>query len=108
VLNQLAAEGFGTVSIDVTDDDSVTTARDTLLELLPDLDTVITMSGIGVAEDLRDPAHFIDAARMVDVNLLGTIRVIDAFSPHLLRQGAPAAVAVGCCWATNARRRAVR
>ncbi|GAA1494524.1 SDR family oxidoreductase [Curtobacterium herbarum] len=94
VLDQLAAEGFGTVSIDVTDDDSVTTARDTVLDLLPDLDAVITMSGIGVAEDLRDPAHFADAARTVDVNLLGTIRVVDAFTPHLLRQGSGTIVTV--------------
>jgi uncharacterized oxidoreductase len=94
VLDQLAAEGFGTVSIDVTDDDAVTTARDTVLDLLPDLDTVITMSGIGVAEDLRDPAHFADAARTVDVNLLGTIRVVDAFTPHLLRQGSGTIVSV--------------
>jgi short-subunit dehydrogenase involved in D-alanine esterification of teichoic acids len=38
-------------------------------------------------EDLRDPAHFTAAEKMVAVNLLGTIRVIDAFTPHLLTQG---------------------
>jgi uncharacterized oxidoreductase len=94
VLDQLGAEGFGTVTIDVTDPDSVTAARDVVLELLPELDTVVTMSGIGVPEDLRDPAHFADTERTFDVNVLGTIRVVDAFTPHLLRQGSGTIVTV--------------
>jgi uncharacterized oxidoreductase len=84
LLDQLSAEGFGTVTIDVTDTASVAAARDTVLDLLPELDTVVTMSGIGLPEDLRDPAHFADAERTFDVNVLGTIRVVDAFTPHLL------------------------
>jgi uncharacterized oxidoreductase len=77
-----------TVTIDVTDDASVASARDTVLAAHPDLDLVVTMSGVMVMEDLRDPAHFADAERTVDVNLLGTIRVLDAFTPHLVARGA--------------------
>jgi len=86
-LDALAAEGFGTVEIDVTDDTSVIAARDTVLAEHPDLDTVITMSGVMMLEDLRDPGHFAAAETTVQTNLLGTIRVIDAFTPHLIERG---------------------
>ncbi len=84
---QLASEGLGTVEVDVTDPGSVTRARDEVLRTHPGLDTVVTMSGTGLPEDLRDPAHFTAAETTIAVNLLGTIRVIDAFTPHLLERG---------------------
>ncbi|MDX3357842.1 SDR family NAD(P)-dependent oxidoreductase [Streptomyces sp. ME01-24h] len=87
-LGELAAEGFGTFGVDVTDDCSVTSARDAVLARYPDLDTVVTMSGVMFLEDLRDPAHFETAKATIDTNLLGTIRVVDAFTPHLVRRGA--------------------
>ncbi|MFI0237687.1 SDR family oxidoreductase [Streptomyces sp. NPDC016845] len=86
-LTELAQEGFGTVRIDVTDSASVASARDTVLTRYPELDTVVTMPGVMLLEDLRDPAHFETAATTIDTNLLGTIRVIDAFTPHLIRRG---------------------
>jgi len=76
-----------TVTIDVTDPASVERARDEVLAAHPDLDTVVTMSGVMFIEDLRDPAHFAAAHETVAVNLLGTIRVIDAFTPHLVEGG---------------------
>ncbi|MCJ1703726.1 SDR family oxidoreductase [Rathayibacter sp. VKM Ac-2926] len=76
-----------TVRIDVTDADSVIRARDEVLAAHPGLDTVVTMSGVLLQEDLRDPAHFATAERTVAVNLLGTIRAVDAFTPHLLGRG---------------------
>lgn len=45
------------------------------------------MSGVLLQEDLRDPAHFAAAETTVAVNLLGTIRVVDAFTPHLIGRG---------------------
>jgi uncharacterized oxidoreductase len=83
----LADEGLVPVEIDVTDAGSVTRARDEVLRTHPGLDTVITMAGTGVPEDLRDPTHFGAAESTVAVNVLGTIRVIDAFTPHLLARG---------------------
>ncbi|MEV4298820.1 SDR family oxidoreductase [Microbispora rosea] len=94
LLDRLAAEGFGTVPIDVTDQDSVGRARDMILRSHPDLDTIVTMSGIGMPEDLRDSAHFGAARQMIDTNLLGTIRVIDAFTPHLVGRGAGTVITV--------------
>ena len=94
LLRDLAAEGFGTVEIDVADDASVARARDEVLAQLPALDVLVTMAGILPVEDLRDPAHFATARETLDVNVLGTIRVIDAFTPHLLGQGRGAIVTV--------------
>ena len=94
LLDQIAAEGFATVRIDVTDQDSIDRARDTILESHPNLDTIVTMSGVLIPEDLRDPAHFSVAKQTIDTNLLGTIRVIDAFTPHLIARGAGTIVTV--------------
>ena len=94
VLAQLAEEGLGTVKIVVTDADSVTRARDEVLRAYPDLDTVITMAGTGMPEDLRDPAHFAAAETTIAVNVLGTIRVIDAFTPHLVDRGSGTIITV--------------
>ncbi|MFJ9038146.1 SDR family oxidoreductase [Streptomyces sp. NPDC102406] len=93
-LAELADEGVSTYEIDVTDTASVTAARDAVLTHHPDLDTVVTMSGVMHLEDLRDPAHFASAATTIDTNLLGTIRVIDAFTPHLIGRGAGTFVTV--------------
>ncbi|GAA1885467.1 SDR family oxidoreductase [Actinomadura bangladeshensis] len=87
-LAELAGEGFGAFGIDVTDGASVASARDAVLARYPELDTVVTMPGVMLLEDLRDPAHFEAAETTIDTNLVGTIRVIDAFTPHLVRRGA--------------------
>ncbi|PJJ72979.1 short-subunit dehydrogenase involved in D-alanine esterification of teichoic acids [Diaminobutyricimonas aerilata] len=93
-FSDLEAEGLGTVEIDVTDGASVTDARDDVLAQHPQLDLVVAMSGVMLTEDLRDPAHFDAAQRSIETNLLGTIRVTDAFTPHLIARGAGALVTV--------------
>jgi short-subunit dehydrogenase involved in D-alanine esterification of teichoic acids len=93
-LDRIASEGFATAAIDVTSQDSIDRARDTVLRTHPGLDTIVTMSGIGIPEDLRDPAHFSAAEQTIDTNLLGTIRVIDAFTPHLIGRGAGTIITV--------------
>ena len=80
-------DGLETVRIDVTDPASVVRARDEVLAAHPDLDVVVTMSGVMLVEDLRDPAHISSAETTIAVNLLGTIRVVDAFTPHLVGRG---------------------
>ncbi|SHF72618.1 Short-chain dehydrogenase involved in D-alanine esterification of teichoic acids [Jatrophihabitans endophyticus] len=82
------------VRVDVTDPDSVRRARDEVLHAHPDLDVVVTMSGVMLVEDLRDPAHIAAAETTIATNLLGTIRVVDAFTPHLVARGAGTVVTV--------------
>lgn len=83
-----------TVQVDVTDAASVLRARDAVLAAHPDLDLVVAMAGVMLVEDLRDPAHYPAAETMVATNLLGTIRVVDAFTPHLVGRGGGAIVTV--------------
>ncbi|WP_297617963.1 SDR family oxidoreductase [Nocardia sp.] len=80
-------ETVETVEIDVADPDSIVRARDEVLARHPGLDVVVTMSGVMLVEDLRDPAHITQAETTIAINLLGTIRVIDAFTPHLIERG---------------------
>ncbi|GAA2106170.1 SDR family NAD(P)-dependent oxidoreductase [Kitasatospora saccharophila] len=93
-LAELAQEGFGTVAVDVTDSASVASARDAVLARHPGLDTVVIAAGVMLMEDLRDPAHFAATATTIDTNLLGTVRVVDAFTPHLIGRGAGTFVTV--------------
>ncbi|MBT2501564.1 SDR family oxidoreductase [Curtobacterium sp. ISL-83] len=95
LLASLHAEhGFDTVAIDVADPDSISAAASTVLAAHPSLDAVITMSGIMRAEDLRSAVHQADAVDTVTTNLLGTIRLIDAFLPHLLTRPASTIITV--------------
>ncbi|MCA1219385.1 SDR family oxidoreductase [Streptomyces sp. 8L] len=93
-LREQTGEGIGAFEVDVTDAASVARARDAVLARYPGLDTVVTMSGVMLLEDLRDPAHFEAARTTIDTNLVGTVRIIDAFTPHLLRRGAGTFVTV--------------
>ena len=96
LLDRIAAESpaLGTVTVDVTEPASIAAARDAVLAEHPDLDTVITMSGVMLPEDLRDPGHLATAERVIATNLLGTIRVATAFTPHLVSRGSGAIVTV--------------
>jgi short-subunit dehydrogenase involved in D-alanine esterification of teichoic acids len=70
--NPQPQDGIDTVRIDVTDPDSILSARDEVLRAHPDLDVVVTMSGVLLTEDLRDPAHAAAAETTIATNLLGT------------------------------------
>lgn len=84
LLQQLAAEhGFTAVAIDTTDPASVLAARDEVLARHPEVNVLITMAGVMVAEDVRK-ADFPQAAqRTVETNVLGPIRLVSAFVEHL-------------------------
>ena len=84
VLDRLAAEyGFGTMSIDISDPASVVSARDAVLAAHPELNVLIAMAGIMVAEDVTKADFLENAERIVDTNVLGPVRLISAFTEHL-------------------------
>lgn len=95
LLDDLAAsDGFDTVQVDVSDPASITAAAATVTAAHPELDAVVTMSGIMRAEDLRSSGHLADAEETITTNLLGTIRLVDAFLPHLLARPSSTIVTV--------------
>jgi len=84
VLEQLAAEhGFDSVTIDTTDTASVEQARDAVLAQHPDLNVVVAMAGIMVAEDVTSAGFLEGAERTVNTNVLGPVRLVAAFTEHL-------------------------
>lgn len=84
VLRQLAIEdGFDTVVIDTTDQESVDRARTSLLADHPDLNIVVAMAGVMIAEDVTKPDFLETAARTVDTNIMGPLRLVAAFTEHL-------------------------
>lgn len=84
VLEQLKAEhGLETVTVDTTDNNSVLAARDHLLAIHSDLNVVIAMAGIMIAEDVHAAGFLETAERTVDTNILGPLRLIAAFIEHL-------------------------
>jgi uncharacterized oxidoreductase len=86
LLDRIAAEdGIEGIPLDVADPVSITTAYETVTAQYPNLNVLITMAGVMHPENLHDP----DPAAVeqtIDINLLGTIRTVTAFTPHLLRQ----------------------
>ncbi|MEI8407504.1 MULTISPECIES: SDR family oxidoreductase [unclassified Kribbella] len=95
LLDRIAAEdGIEGITLDVADPDSITAAAETVTTNHPDLNVVITMAGIMQVEDLHDPAHLAVSEEIITINLLGTIRTITAFTPHLLKQPSPALLTV--------------
>lgn len=90
LLERLVTEhGFGAVRIDTANTASVTSARDAVLARYPDLNVLIAMAGIMVAEDVTKAGFLEVAEHTVNTNVLGPVRLVSAFTEHL--QTRPAA-----------------
>jgi uncharacterized oxidoreductase len=94
LLDRIAAEdGIAGVPLDVADPASIQAAFEQVTAA-HDVNMLITMAGIMQVEDLRDPGHLDTAEQIIDINLLGTIRTVAAFTPYLLRQTDPVILTV--------------
>lgn len=85
LLDRIAAEhpAIGTVVLDVDDPASIESAFDEVTTRYPELNALLTMSGIMRPENLLDPGHLDTAQAIITTNLLGTIRTITRFAPYL-------------------------
>jgi 2-keto-3-deoxy-L-fuconate dehydrogenase len=79
---------------DLTSDDSVRAAVDALVAALGRLDVLVNNAGIGAVGTVADNADD-EWTRVLDVNVLGLVRVTRAALPHLRRS--PAAAIVNTC-----------
>ncbi|CAL9645923.1 SDR family oxidoreductase [Streptomyces sp. enrichment culture] len=87
VLDRLAAEhGFTTVEIDVARTDSVLRARDEVIASHPGVNVLVAMAGIMEAENVTTSEFLETAKRTVETNILGTVRLVSAFTEHLQAQ----------------------
>ncbi|MFF0265404.1 SDR family oxidoreductase [Kribbella sp. NPDC004536] len=86
LLDRIAAEdGIDGVHLDVADPASITAAYEAVTAKYPALNVLITMAGIMQPEDLSNHDLAL-AEQIITINLLGTIRTVATFTPHLLRQ----------------------
>ncbi|MFD7156612.1 SDR family oxidoreductase [Kribbella sp. NPDC059898] len=86
LLEQIAAEDhIDGVELDVADPASITAAYEAVTAKYPDLNVLITMAGIMQPEDLGNHDLAL-SEQIITINLLGTIRTITTFTPHLLQQ----------------------
>ncbi len=75
--------GIYAVEIDTTDAPSVARATAEVLSAHPEVNVLIPMAGIMLPEDVHTPDHLDVAERTIATNLLGPIRLIASFIPHL-------------------------
>ncbi len=88
LLDQIASEhpGIESVLLDVADPQSIKRTIEALTVSHPNLNVLINNAGIMHWEDLTDQQYLSTAEDIVTTNLLGTIRMVYAFTPLLSKQ----------------------
>jgi uncharacterized oxidoreductase len=88
LLEQIAADhpGIGTVQLDTTDPEQITATAKRVIHNWPEVNVLVAMAGIMVPEDWTHSGFAEQAERTVITNLLGPIRLIDAFIDQLREQ----------------------
>lgn len=87
-LDAIVAEndGIDVLVLDVEDPASIAAAFETVTDRYPGLNVLVNMAGISRPEMVLKPESLAVAEATVNTNLLGTIRMINAFAPFLVRQ----------------------
>jgi 2-keto-3-deoxy-L-fuconate dehydrogenase len=93
-------DGVLGVRTDVSDDKSVRAAVETVVRELGRLDVVVNNAGVGAQGTVADNDDD-EWRRVLDINVLGIVRVTRAALPHLLRSPAAAVVNTGSIAATD-------
>ncbi|MBI0330813.1 SDR family oxidoreductase [Burkholderia plantarii] len=83
-----ANPGIDTVELDIGDAAGIRRAAQQVIERHPSLNVVINNAGIMPFDDAAGALDDEQAVRLIDTNLLGTVRVSAAFVEHLKRQPA--------------------
>jgi uncharacterized oxidoreductase len=88
LLDQIVAAhpGMDSLVLDVDDPGSIEAAYASVTSTHPELDVLINMAGIMQPENLLDGSALAVAEATVTTNLLGPIRMMDAFVPFLTTQ----------------------
>lgn len=81
-----AHDGMDAVVLDVTDPSSIASVYERVTSAHPGLNVLINMAGIMAPENLLDRDSLAVSENTIDTNLLGPIRMINAFLPFLIRQ----------------------
>ncbi|WP_262061615.1 SDR family oxidoreductase [Streptomyces sp. STR69] len=76
--------GIETIVLDVTDPTSIAQARETVTSTYPEVNVLVNNAGIMLPENLLAADSLRVAEDTVTTNLLGPIRMVNAFLPHLV------------------------
>jgi len=81
-----AHPGMESVLLDVSDPESIAAVYTSVTAAHPDLDVLINMAGIMLPENLLDGSALTVAEDTITTNILGPIRMLNAFVPFLAAQ----------------------
>jgi short-subunit dehydrogenase len=84
IVNEIKTAGGLAIDLpaDVTDRDAIHLAAQTLLQNFGHIDVLIASAGISTTTSVNDLCE-IEAAKVIDVNLIGVINSITAVLPHM-------------------------
>ena len=86
---------FEMLSLDVTSDESVETAVNTLLQSAGRIDLLVNNAGFSVAPAGAEESSIEQARAIFDTNFFGIIRMTRAVVPHMRRQGGGQIINIG-------------
>jgi len=75
-----------TYQSDVGDSDSIRSLYDAVTQRFPDLDTLVNNAGIMRTLRLQEARPLDDVTQEIDIDLIGPIRMVQQFMPHLQRR----------------------
>jgi uncharacterized oxidoreductase len=86
LLDEIVAAhpGMESLVLDVSDPESIAAAYETVTAAHPDLNVLINMAGIMLPENLLDGSALTTSEDTITTNLLGPIRMMNAFVPFLV------------------------
>lgn len=87
------------IQCDVSVDDSVAAMKEKALKAFDNIDILINNAGVGIRGHLED-VSLDDWRYIINTNLMGYVRVIQAFLPHFLKRGSGYIVNVSSIQAT--------
>jgi NAD(P)-dependent dehydrogenase (short-subunit alcohol dehydrogenase family) len=90
----VSIDGVTSLAVDVTDDQSISTAVATILDREGRIDAVVNNAGIAIAGALED-CTIADAKEQFEVNVFGVLRICRAVLPTMRKQGSGHIVNVG-------------
>jgi len=90
-----SGRSFAMLTLDVTSDESVDAAVQTLMQAEGRIDLLVNNAGFGVAAAGAEESSISQAQAIFDTNFFGIVRMTRAIVPHMRRQGSGRIINIG-------------